>query len=439
MRLKNDDLFPANSIDGPEPEVIFGTDAVDGTLAPWYGAPLGTLYIRTTSGYVNVWQKFADSGLTTDWRNTMGGVAQTYELTLQSAATSTGNGTVAADVGGYGTLLVELSGTFSATVTFEGSRDGSDYYALLASNLTTGAKATTATAAGVYQINFAGLSSFRARISSYSSGSVTAEATFVASDAGSIITSAASVTVSSSDAGTSIGTTSDSAVTTDTTGTVIGFLRGIVAWFARLGSLDGAAFTAGSSYVWPGLAGSYQSTVSVLTAGQRGLARLTARRAVVTAGDRFALSLTSGTPIPAGSDITDVGTLDIVSGDLDIRDTSAHYFVVPMDGWNKCLLGIIATTGFDQIVQVWIYGHPAAVDVPQVQIAQFAFPASAIGIAIGGSTTGQGGEVGGATAGAADYYAVPAINDGFAFVSIALQASVSPSVGSFKIDIVRSA
>ena len=35
MRLKNDDMFPANSIDGPEPEVIFGTDAVDGTVAPW--------------------------------------------------------------------------------------------------------------------------------------------------------------------------------------------------------------------------------------------------------------------------------------------------------------------------------------------------------------------------------------------------------------------
>lgn len=114
----------------------------------WYGAPLGTLYVRTASGYVNVWQKFADSGNTTDWRNTMGGVAQTYELTLQSAATSTGNGTVAADVGGYGTLLVELSGTFVATVTFEGSQDGTNYYAILGSNMTTGAKATTATGTG---------------------------------------------------------------------------------------------------------------------------------------------------------------------------------------------------------------------------------------------------------------------------------------------------
>ena len=223
MRLKNDDLFPANSIDGPEPEVIFGTDAVDGTLAPWYGAPLGTLYIRTTSGYVNVWQKFADSGLTTDWRNTMGGVAQTYELTLQSAATSTGNGTVAADVGGYGTLLVELSGTFVATVTFEGSQDGTNYYAILGSNMTTGAKATTATGTGVYQINFAGLSYFRARISAYTSGSITAEATFVASDAGSIITSAASVTVSSGNIAVTGEVTADqkAAITTGPTMTTL--------------------------------------------------------------------------------------------------------------------------------------------------------------------------------------------------------------------------
>lgn len=352
MRLKNDDLFPANSIDGPEPKVIFGTDAVDGTLAPWYGAPLGTLYVRTASGYVNVWQKFADSGNTTDWRNTMGGVAQTYELTLQSAATATGNGTVAADVGGYGTLLVELSGTFVATVTFEGSQDGTNYYAILGSNMTTGAKATTATGTGVYQINFAGLSYFRARISAYTSGSVTAEATFVASDAGSIITSAASVTVSSSDAGTSIGTTSDAAVVTDTTGTVIGFLRGIVAWVARLGSLDGAAFTAGSSYVWPGLAGVYQSTVGTLTAGQQGLARLTARRAVVTASDPAIASIFS-----SGGGATNLCGY-AVSVDGNIRDTATHTWtagiIAPGRKWLR------AYNSTDQVINIAIYATATA-------------------------------------------------------------------------------
>ena len=105
-----------------------------------------------------------------------------------------------------------------------------------------------------------------------------------------------------------IGTTADAAKTTDTTGTVIGFLRGIVAWFARLGSLDGAAFTAGSSYVWPGLAGVYQSTVGTLTAGQRGLARLTERRAVVTAGDTI-----TATKTYAFSDVTTVANSLLVA------------------------------------------------------------------------------------------------------------------------------
>lgn len=93
-----------------------------------------------------------------------------------------------------------------------------------------------------------------------------------------------------------IGTTADAAVTTDTTGTVIGFLRGLVTWFTRLAKLDGATFTRGSSYVWPGLAGIYESTVSTLTAGKVALARLTSRGAVVTAGDRFNVTVYDAMP-----------------------------------------------------------------------------------------------------------------------------------------------
>jgi hypothetical protein len=76
---------------------------------------------------------------------------------------------------GMGTLTFQLSGTFSATVTFEATdMNGASpsWVAIPAVNVTSGASATTATAAGIYRILASGYQRVRARCSTYGSGSV---------------------------------------------------------------------------------------------------------------------------------------------------------------------------------------------------------------------------------------------------------------------------
>lgn len=93
-------------------------------------------------------------------------------LTFQSGATALGNGT-AVDVSGYATLFVQVTISATATVQFEGSLDGTTY-TQLGSNAQngTGTSQTSTTATGLFRFNVAGLKFFRARISSYTSGTV---------------------------------------------------------------------------------------------------------------------------------------------------------------------------------------------------------------------------------------------------------------------------
>jgi len=68
----------------------------------------------------------------------------------------------------------QISGTFSATITFEATVDGSHWvsWAVIAdgSSTTQRSYATTQTAAGIYQMNVAGFYAVRARCSAYTSG-----------------------------------------------------------------------------------------------------------------------------------------------------------------------------------------------------------------------------------------------------------------------------
>lgn len=100
------------------------------------------------------------------------GYVHTRAFTLQSAAAATGNGTEA-DVKGLTALALQVTGTFSATVTWEGTLDGTNWIAIVVLNRNAGTQATTATAAGLYLANVAGLALFRARVSAFTSGAVT--------------------------------------------------------------------------------------------------------------------------------------------------------------------------------------------------------------------------------------------------------------------------
>ena len=93
------------------------------------------------------------------------------KATLQDAAEATGNGYIF-DVGGKASLTLQVTGTFSGTVTFEASLDGSNWVSRSGID-GSGNKATTATTTGIYQFNIDGIKYFRARISAYTSGSIT--------------------------------------------------------------------------------------------------------------------------------------------------------------------------------------------------------------------------------------------------------------------------
>lgn len=103
--------------------------------------------------------------------------AQAYKRTLQSAAVATGNGTAvtctSGPEGSYATLALQVQGITTATITWEATIDGTNWVAVQATPLTTGTAATTATADGLFRVNVTGLVSFRARISAYTSGTIT--------------------------------------------------------------------------------------------------------------------------------------------------------------------------------------------------------------------------------------------------------------------------
>lgn len=103
--------------------------------------------------------------------------AQAYKRVLQSAAVATGNGTAvtctAGGEGSYASLTLQVQGITTATITWEATIDGTNWIAIQAIPLATGTAATTTTADGLFRVNVTGLVSFRARISAYTSGTIT--------------------------------------------------------------------------------------------------------------------------------------------------------------------------------------------------------------------------------------------------------------------------
>ena len=94
------------------------------------------------------------------------------EHTFQSAVAATADGT-AMDVGGLAAVGISVEGITSAIITFEGTLDDTNYYAVQVMNQNNGAVATTTAADGLFLAPVAGMSKFRARISTYVGGTIT--------------------------------------------------------------------------------------------------------------------------------------------------------------------------------------------------------------------------------------------------------------------------
>jgi hypothetical protein len=98
-------------------------------------------------------------------------------ISLQTAAAAIGNGTQINTMDGYGLLSLDVSGTFVGTVSFEGTIDGTNWYAVGLKPWTDAVAVTSATAIGQFKApTDILLSKFRARVSAWTSGTITVKA-----------------------------------------------------------------------------------------------------------------------------------------------------------------------------------------------------------------------------------------------------------------------
>jgi len=91
-------------------------------------------------------------------------------FTFQDSAVTTATGSVL-DVTQLEKVTVQVEGITDATVTFQGTIDGSTWYGIEAVNRNTGAKATSTTADGMFDIVL-GFAQLRANLSTYVSGTI---------------------------------------------------------------------------------------------------------------------------------------------------------------------------------------------------------------------------------------------------------------------------
>lgn len=111
------------------------------------------------------------------------------------------------DLNGHATLMVDVRGTFVGTLVFEGTIDGSNYFALPAYSIAAGAYIAGVTIATQIALNCAGYKRLRARCSAYTSGSILVTLRATTADFTSIVeripaTSAVTVTAAVSVAAT---------------------------------------------------------------------------------------------------------------------------------------------------------------------------------------------------------------------------------------------
>lgn len=75
--------------------------------------------------------------------------------------------------GSYKILTLQVTGINGDTITWEATVNGTTWAGLLVTPLASGTPALTATANGLYSVDVTGLIAFRARISTYGTGTVT--------------------------------------------------------------------------------------------------------------------------------------------------------------------------------------------------------------------------------------------------------------------------
>lgn len=105
-------------------------------------------------------------------------VVEPKDHTFQSASGANGNGTVLNLDGKYSSLLVQVVGaTWTGTINFEATQDGTNYVAVQGTNKNSGSAVTTVTASALVQFAVNGVRKFRCRQSGFAAGTVTVTGT----------------------------------------------------------------------------------------------------------------------------------------------------------------------------------------------------------------------------------------------------------------------
>lgn len=100
--------------------------------------------------------------------------AQSPERTAAlNSATCPGSGCTVLGVRGLGAVSIQITGTWTATLQFEGSLDGGTFVALSAVPTDSGTTVTSTTSNGVWRASAGGLAHVRVRMSAYTSGTAT--------------------------------------------------------------------------------------------------------------------------------------------------------------------------------------------------------------------------------------------------------------------------
>ena len=98
-------------------------------------------------------------------------------VVMHSSAVATADGTpvecTEVSGGAYKTLAIQVQGITTATITWEVTIDGTNWKGILVAPVTTGTAALTATADGIFRVDVTGLAQVRARISAWTSGTIT--------------------------------------------------------------------------------------------------------------------------------------------------------------------------------------------------------------------------------------------------------------------------
>lgn len=67
MRISNYREYASEPLDGDQPEILWGTAAVDGDAGMWKDAPIGSLYVKSAAGAVTLYLKTTNVPEDADW------------------------------------------------------------------------------------------------------------------------------------------------------------------------------------------------------------------------------------------------------------------------------------------------------------------------------------------------------------------------------------